>query len=150
MDQIGLRCEKYGALAAGGRRAKVRLQSAREQITAIAGSEKDGQMLLEDLLGFENHTTTALQQAFSQMQGLSCRRSMSVRATLLYPLRHLSLAKVRNLGFAVGEDLWHTVQEWDITEPIPDGRRSGSGRTAHPSAAEIDGMAKNSISDKQP
>ena len=80
-------------------------------------------MAHQDLLGFENHTATALPRTFSQMQSLLRSLSRSDKATLLYPLRHLSLTKAENLGFAVGENLWQAEKEWDTNGPLPYGRR---------------------------
>ena len=66
-----------------------------------------------DIAGYKNRTTGLLLRAFNECGDSAKERMRLQKVALLYPLKSLSLQMVRDLGFNVGKDLWHTVQDYN-------------------------------------
>ena len=78
-----------------------------------------------------------MRRAFVGLKNIKSKWARETKTALLYPLRDLSLREINALGFDVGYDMWQTVKNRAITEPLSDGREGSSGRTRHPKSEEI-------------
>ena len=105
MHTVNKKMAMYGDLDPERASAKARRAQAMEAINRIAGSEVDGMILLRDLCGHDNKTTSSLAECFSKAGTGKDAFSRLVKCILLKPLCHLSVERLKQLGMHVGRDL---------------------------------------------